>query len=237
MSPTAPSRCAPRDRDQAAASGRAVAGVAGAPPVLADPVLPLVTDLEVRCVGDSAVRARPPVGRRQYLMALRSMLAKDWTLEVQSPTTPDDVGSGEGAHEVRRVQRRQHRGRRRFRLGRLGPVGRHPAHVVDRGRRQARGHRYHQHPGPRSGVDPQGRAPIAALLTAGAPAWLVDALGDAGPTLVVPIVLGAVYALLRWAEPRLPAPIARVLLGSTRPPTYTPPSSTPDEPDGRHRAA
>lgn len=72
-------------------------------------------------------------------------------------------------------------------------------------------------------------AVIAALVTAGAPAWLVDGLGDAGPTLVVPIVLGVVYALLRWAEPRLPVPIARVLLGSARPPKYTPPGSYPAE--------
>ncbi|RKT85591.1 hypothetical protein SAMN05421805_1188 [Saccharopolyspora antimicrobica] len=79
-------------------------------------------------------------------------------------------------------------------------------------------------------------AVIAALVTAGAPAWLVDGLGDAGPTLVVPLVLAAVYALLRKLEPHLPPPIARVLLGSTRPPTYTPPSSTTEQ-DGRHRAA
>ncbi|MEV5544298.1 hypothetical protein AB0L13_46670 [Saccharopolyspora shandongensis] len=72
---------------------------------------------------------------------------------------------------------------------------------------------------------------VAYLVTLGAPAWLTDALGDAGPTLVVPFVLAAVYALLRWAEPRLPAPIARVLLGSARPPTYT-----AIEPEGRHRA-
>ncbi|MER5388385.1 hypothetical protein [Saccharopolyspora sp. NPDC002686] len=79
-------------------------------------------------------------------------------------------------------------------------------------------------------------AVIAALVTAGAPAWLVDGLGDAGSTLVVPLVLAAVYALLRWAEPYLPAPIARVLLGSTRPPTYTPPRSTTEQ-DGRHPTA
>ncbi|MGW5647508.1 hypothetical protein [Saccharopolyspora sp. NPDC003762] len=61
---------------------------------------------------------------------------------------------------------------------------------------------------------------VAYLVTLGAPVWLVDALGDAGPTLIVPLVLAAVYALLRWAEPRLPTPFARVLLGSARPPTY-----------------
>ncbi|MGI8308808.1 hypothetical protein [Saccharopolyspora hattusasensis] len=36
-----------------------------------------------------------------------------------------------------------------------------------------------------------------------APDWLTDPLGDAGPTLVVPLVLGAVYALLRKAEPHM----------------------------------
>ncbi|MGW3472467.1 hypothetical protein ACWDKQ_29265 [Saccharopolyspora sp. NPDC000995] len=36
-------------------------------------------------------------------------------------------------------------------------------------------------------------ARIAVLEVAPAPtAWLIDALGDAGPTLVVPLVLGAV---------------------------------------------
>ncbi|WP_190821484.1 hypothetical protein [Saccharopolyspora pogona] len=67
---------------------------------------------------------------------------------------------------------------------------------------------------------------VAWLVTAGAPDWLTDPLGDAGPTLVVPIVLAAVYTLLRWAEPRLSAPIARILLGSARPPTYMDSRST-----------
>ncbi|WP_190822547.1 hypothetical protein [Saccharopolyspora pogona] len=67
---------------------------------------------------------------------------------------------------------------------------------------------------------------IAWLITAGTPDWLTDPLGDAGPTLVVPIVLAAVYALLRWAEPRLPAWLARLLLGSATPPTYMDSRST-----------
>ncbi|SDZ44899.1 hypothetical protein SAMN05216215_10752 [Saccharopolyspora shandongensis] len=79
-------------------------------------------------------------------------------------------------------------------------------------------------------------AVIAALVTAGAPAWLVDGLGDAGPTLVVPVVLAAVYALLRWAEPRLPVPISRVLLGSARPPIYASPDSADESDAGRHRS-
>jgi hypothetical protein len=61
---------------------------------------------------------------------------------------------------------------------------------------------------------------IAWLITVSAPAWLTDPLGNAGPALVVPPVLAAMYALLRWAEPRLPTWAARVLLGSARSPTY-----------------
>ncbi|QIZ36589.1 hypothetical protein [Saccharopolyspora sp. ASAGF58] len=61
---------------------------------------------------------------------------------------------------------------------------------------------------------------IALLITTGTPDWLTDPLGDAGNTLVVPVVLGGVYALLRWAEPHLPAWAARVLPGSNTPPTY-----------------
>lgn len=61
---------------------------------------------------------------------------------------------------------------------------------------------------------------VAYLVTLGAPTWIIDALGDAGPTLVVPVVLGAVYSLLRWVEPRLPAWLARLLLGSATPPSY-----------------
>ncbi|MGI8308796.1 hypothetical protein [Saccharopolyspora hattusasensis] len=67
---------------------------------------------------------------------------------------------------------------------------------------------------------------VAWLVTAGAPDWITDPLGDAGPTLVVPIVLAAVYTLLRWAEPRLSALIARILLGSARRPTYMDSRST-----------
>ncbi|MER7014574.1 hypothetical protein ABT324_24380 [Saccharopolyspora sp. NPDC000359] len=63
-------------------------------------------------------------------------------------------------------------------------------------------------------------AVIAALVTAGAPAWLVDGLGDAGPTLVVPLVLGVVYTLLRAVEPRMPAWLTRILLGSSKAPAY-----------------
>lgn len=61
---------------------------------------------------------------------------------------------------------------------------------------------------------------VTYLATLGAPQSLVDALGDAGPTLVVPLILGAVYAGLRALEPRLPAWLTRVLLGSARRPVY-----------------
>ena len=53
-------------------------------------------------------------------------------------------------------------------------------------------------------------------------AWLVDALGDAGPTLVVPMILGAVCAGLRALEPYLPAWLTSIVLGSNTPPVYSP---------------
>ncbi|MGW5645075.1 hypothetical protein ACWEV3_41040 [Saccharopolyspora sp. NPDC003752] len=62
---------------------------------------------------------------------------------------------------------------------------------------------------------------VAYLVTLGAPTWLVDGLGDAGPTLVVPLVLAAVYALLRRIEPYLPPLLVRLLMGSTKQPVYT----------------
>ncbi|GAA2772710.1 hypothetical protein [Saccharopolyspora taberi] len=71
---------------------------------------------------------------------------------------------------------------------------------------------------------------VAYAVTAGAPGWLVDALGDAGPTLVVPLVLAAVYAGLRRLEPHMPPWLTRIVLGSNVPPTY-PPATT-----GRHAA-
>jgi len=63
-------------------------------------------------------------------------------------------------------------------------------------------------------------AVIAWLVARGLPAPVTDALAGLGDTLIVPAVLAAVYALLRWAEPRLPAWLARLLLGSARPPVY-----------------
>ncbi|MGI8309306.1 hypothetical protein [Saccharopolyspora hattusasensis] len=54
----------------------------------------------------------------------------------------------------------------------------------------------------------------------GAPHWISGPLGEAGPTVVVPLVLAAVYAALRALEPHMPAWLTRLLLGSNQPPTY-----------------
>lgn len=35
------------------------------------------------------------------------------------------------------------------------------------------------------------------------------------------VALAAVYAFVRWVEPRLPAGLVRILLGSVKQPTYT----------------
>lgn len=76
-------------------------------------------------------------------------------------------------------------------------------------------------------------AVVVYAVTLGAPAWLVDALGTAGPTLVVPLVLAAAYAGLRRLEPHLPPWATRILLGGNTPPTYPP---TDDTSNGRHAA-
>jgi hypothetical protein len=54
----------------------------------------------------------------------------------------------------------------------------------------------------------------------GAPAYLSDALGAATNLVVLPIVLGVVYPLLRSIEANLPDWLTRILLGSAQPPTY-----------------
>lgn len=61
---------------------------------------------------------------------------------------------------------------------------------------------------------------VAWLVKLGVPAAVTDAVAGLGEALVFPAALAAVYALLRWAEPRVPAWLARVLLGSARPPVY-----------------
>lgn len=58
----------------------------------------------------------------------------------------------------------------------------------------------------------------------------VNELNLLGNLVVVPVVLGAVYAALRWVEPKIPAWLTRVLLGSAKSPTYA-----PQNPDGSHR--
>ncbi|PKW19854.1 hypothetical protein [Saccharopolyspora spinosa] len=60
---------------------------------------------------------------------------------------------------------------------------------------------------------------VAWLIAAGVPDWLTGPLGAAGDVLVV---LGALYALLRWTEPHMPPWLTRILLGSNTPPTYPP---------------
>lgn len=63
-------------------------------------------------------------------------------------------------------------------------------------------------------------AVIAWLVSLGAPEWLSTALGGLTDTFVVPVVLATVYAGLRWLEPRIPAWLATVLLGSSKYPVY-----------------
>jgi hypothetical protein len=52
------------------------------------------------------------------------------------------------------------------------------------------------------------------------PTFVTGALGPAGELVVLPIIVGVVYPVVRWIEPRLPDWLTRVLLGSARPPTY-----------------
>lgn len=61
---------------------------------------------------------------------------------------------------------------------------------------------------------------IAWAATRGVPQGVLDAVGGLVEPLLVPLVLAAVYAALRWLEPRLPAWLAVVLLGSAKTPTY-----------------
>jgi hypothetical protein len=61
---------------------------------------------------------------------------------------------------------------------------------------------------------------VAWLVALGLPSAVTDAAAGLVDVLVVPVALASVSALLRWVEPRLPDWLTRVLLGSTRPPTY-----------------
>jgi hypothetical protein len=61
---------------------------------------------------------------------------------------------------------------------------------------------------------------VAWLVSLGVPDFVTGALGSAGELVMLPIVLGVAYPLVRWIEPRLPDWLTRVLLGSAQPPTY-----------------
>lgn len=61
---------------------------------------------------------------------------------------------------------------------------------------------------------------VAWLISHGVPTAVTDAASGLVEPLLVPLVLAAVYAALRWLEPRLPAWLAVVLIGSARTPTY-----------------
>lgn len=70
---------------------------------------------------------------------------------------------------------------------------------------------------------------VAWLITLGAPGYLTDALGNAGELVVLPVVLGVVYPLLRAIEAHLPDWLTRLLLGSTSTPSYSDGRSPADE--------
>ncbi|WP_075846552.1 hypothetical protein [Saccharomonospora sp. CUA-673] len=61
---------------------------------------------------------------------------------------------------------------------------------------------------------------VAWFVGLGLPAEFADTLGGLADELIVPAALAGVYALVRWVEPRLPQWLARLLLGSSRPPAY-----------------
>lgn len=65
------------------------------------------------------------------------------------------------------------------------------------------------------------------LVSLGLPQTATVWLGsDLVVTQVVQIVSATVvYAAVRWVEPRLPDWATRILLGSAKPPTYTPPAT------------
>lgn len=61
---------------------------------------------------------------------------------------------------------------------------------------------------------------VAWLVSLKLPTAVTEAVAGLGDVLVVPVALGAVYTLLRWLEPRLPAWLAVLFLGSARRPSY-----------------
>lgn len=68
---------------------------------------------------------------------------------------------------------------------------------------------------------------ITGLVSLGAPTYLTDALGNATNLVVLPIVLGVVYPVLRKIEASLPDWLTRILLGSAQPPSYLDKHETP----------
>jgi hypothetical protein len=70
---------------------------------------------------------------------------------------------------------------------------------------------------------------VAWLVSLGLPPAVTDAAAGLVDVLVVPAALAAVYALLRWVEPRLPTWLTVVLLGSSRTPAYGPRHSPPGD--------
>ncbi|RZQ60047.1 hypothetical protein [Amycolatopsis suaedae] len=63
---------------------------------------------------------------------------------------------------------------------------------------------------------------VAWLVSLGIPDAVTDMLNGLGSQVIVPVVLAAVYALLRKLEPSMPRWLTVVLLGSNRPPQYAP---------------
>lgn len=61
---------------------------------------------------------------------------------------------------------------------------------------------------------------VTWLVGLGLPESAGDYLAGAVDVIVLPVVLGVVYAAIRWIEPRVPAWVARVLVGSARRPVY-----------------
>lgn len=64
---------------------------------------------------------------------------------------------------------------------------------------------------------------VTWLISLGLPTSVTDAVAGLGGTVVFPLALAIVYALLRWIEPMLPAGLTRIVLGSAKPPRYAPP--------------
>jgi hypothetical protein len=70
---------------------------------------------------------------------------------------------------------------------------------------------------------------ISWLASLCVPQFVTGALGPAGELVVLPIIVGVVYPLVRWIEPRLPMWLTRILLGSARSPSYQGSRKSPTE--------